>query len=134
MLGVPFYGYVSQSSKTSLVNGPLQPAEGAPELDIYRRGVLALAEVPEEFDARDTPEELIPLEGAHPLTQEAPPQGQQSAPLANGDLSAYWGGEIAFSGLVAQGALQETASGTFVAINGYTYGNVALCFGLVCVI
>ncbi|EPT00833.1 hypothetical protein FOMPIDRAFT_137426 [Fomitopsis schrenkii] len=128
MLGVPFYGYVSQSSKTKLSDGPLQSAEDAPELDTYRREVLALAgksyavaEVPEELGARDTPEGLIPLEGAHPLTQAPPAQGQQSAPLADGDLSAYWGGEIAFSNLIAQGVLQEKSSGTFVAVNGYTY-------------
>lgn len=133
MLGVPFYGYVSQSSKTKLSDGPLQSAEDAPELDTYRREVLALAgksyavaEVPEELGARDTPEGLIPLEGAHPLTQAPPAQGQQSAPLADGDLSAYWGGEIAFSNLIAQGVLQEKSSGTFVAVNGYTYGMICV--------
>ena len=131
MLGVPFYGYVSQSTKTTLSDGPLEPANDARELDAYRREVLSLegksyavAEVAEDVRARDTPEGLVPLKGAHPLTQQPPAQGPQFAPLANGDLSAYWGGEIAFSDLIAQGALQETSSGTFVAVNGYTYGTI----------
>ena len=126
MLGVPFYGYVSQSTKTTLSDGPLESAA-----DAYRREVLALegksyavSELTEDLRERDNPEGLVPLDGAHPLTQQPPPEGEQFAPLANGDLSSYWGGEIAFSGLISQGVLQESSSGTFVAANGYTYGTI----------
>lgn len=122
---MPFYGYVSDSTKTSLTDGPLQHTSDA-ALDAYRAAVLGLAG--KSAEAADVPTDLdegsaAGLEGAHPITQQPPAQGLVPLASGNGDLSGYWGTEITFSGLIAQGALQETTTpGTFIAVNGYTYG------------
>ena len=39
-----------------------------------------------------------------------------------GDLSSYYGQQIAFNQIVALGALTKTSSGTYVQANGYTEG------------
>ena len=130
MLGVPFYGYVSDSTKTSLTDGTLQHTSGA-ALAAYRASVLglagksaeAVAPLPEGLD-EGSAAGLAPLEGAHPVTQQPPAQGLVPLASGNGDLSAYWGTEITFAGLISAGALQETSTpGQFEAVNGYTYGS-----------
>lgn len=127
MLGLPLYGYVSQSTKTALSDGTLQHTNGS-AFDAYRAEVLdlagksyAVAEVPGNLDEADSAAELNPLGGAHPHAPTAQEQGGLTV-LASGDLSSYYGQQIAFSDLVAQGALKETSSGTFTVTNGYTYG------------
>lgn len=126
MLGLPLYGYVSQSTKTTLSDGKLQHTNGT-ALDAYRAEVLglagksyAVAEVPENLDETDSAAELNPLGGAHPHVPTVQEQGGLTA-LASGDLSSFYGQQIAFRDLVAQGALKETSSGTFTGNNGYTY-------------
>ena len=127
MLGLPLYGYVSKSTKTALSDGTLQHTNGS-TLDAYRAEVLglagksyAVADVPEVLDEVDSAAELNALNGAHPHAPTAQEQGKLTV-LAGGDLSSYYGQQIAFSDLVAQGALKETSSGTFTGTNGYTYG------------
>ncbi|KAI0713211.1 glycoside hydrolase superfamily [Fomitopsis betulina] len=126
MLGLPLYGYVSQSTKTTLSDGKLQHTNGT-ALDAYRAEVLglagksyAVAEVPENLGETDSAAELNPLGGAHPHVPTVQEQGGLTA-LASGDLSSFYGQQIAFRDLVAQGALKETSSGTFTGNNGYTY-------------
>lgn len=121
LLGVPFYGYVSDSTKTSLTDGALQHTSGAAVLGLAGKSAEA-AGMPADLD-EGSAAGLAPLEGAHPVTQQPPAQGLVPLAGGNGNLSAYWGTEITFSGLIAEGALQETSTpGTFIAVNGYTYG------------
>ena len=127
MLGLPLYGYVSKSTKTALSDGTLQHTNGS-ALEAYREEVLGLAgksyavsDVPESLDEADSTAELNALNGAHPHAPTAQAQGNLTA-LSGGDLSSYFGQQIAFSDLISQGALKETSSGTFTGTNGYTYG------------
>ena len=41
---------------------------------------------------------------------------------AAGDLSAYFGSQIAFNQIVALGALKKSSNGTYVQANGYNEG------------
>ncbi|KAH9919683.1 glycoside hydrolase superfamily [Fomitopsis serialis] len=106
MLGLPLYGYVSKSTKTSLTDGTLQHTNGS-DLEAYREEVLGLAG--KSYAAAQAPADL----------DEADKAGEPVY-MASGDLSSYYGQQIAFSDLISSGVLKE-ASGTFSAANGYTY-------------
>ena len=62
------------------------------------------------------------LKGAHPRARPKDKAGVIRAEDA-GDLSSYWGQQIAFNQIVELGALQETSEATFVQANGYTEGS-----------
>ncbi|TFY53141.1 hypothetical protein EVJ58_g9619 [Rhodofomes roseus] len=126
MLGLPLYGYVNKSSKKSLSDGTLQHTNGS-ALEAYREDVLGLAGKSyvagqnltnlDEVDAGDA--QLNALNGAHPRPAITQKPANLTA-LASGDLSSYYGQQIAFSDLISSGALKDS-SGTFTAANGYTY-------------
>ncbi|KZT70279.1 glycoside hydrolase family 18 protein [Daedalea quercina L-15889] len=126
MLGLPLYGYVSDSTKTSLSDGTLQHTNGS-ALEAYREEVLGLAgksyaaaQMPTDLDETDSDAELNALNGAHPHPVATQDLSNLTTP-ASGNLSSYYGSQIAFSDLVYQGALMETSSKTFTVMNGYTY-------------
>jgi len=123
MLGLPLYGYVSESTKTSLTDGTLQHTNGS-ALEAYREEVLGLAgksyaaaQVPTDLDEADSGAQLNALNGSHPVVTQRP---ANLTTLASGDLSSYYGQQIPFGDLISLGALKET-SGAFSAANGYTY-------------
>ncbi|KIP06174.1 glycoside hydrolase family 18 protein [Phlebiopsis gigantea 11061_1 CR5-6] len=123
LLGLPLYGYVSKSSATTLTGIALPP----PGFDVqqYRERVLQLPRrgvapacplVRETFDA-----EPNFLDGAHArATHPADTKAVRAA--AAGDLSSYYGQQIAFNQIVALGALTKASNGTYVQANGYTEG------------
>ncbi|KZT70282.1 glycoside hydrolase family 18 protein [Daedalea quercina L-15889] len=136
VLGLPLYGYVSESSATALTDfvepgehgsaAASASADTGPALDAYRQRVLGMAgkrvdacPLPAKGDSKRAKPNF--LKGAHP---HARPKGTADVVRAQdaGDLSSYWGQEIAFNQIVALGALQETSDGTFVQANGYTEG------------
>lgn len=53
------------------------------------------------------------------------PTGEPGTPeedAAPGDLSSYWGQQIAFNQLIRMGALAKQGNGRYGAVNGYTMG------------
>lgn len=93
LLGLPLYGYASQSTATTLT-GSLLPSNGTNEAKM-------------NF-----------LNGAHPRSKPSPAKPQAEA----GDLSGWWGQQIPFNSLLASGALAKQSNGTYTGANGYTEG------------
>jgi chitinase len=97
LLGLPLYGYVCKSSKTSLSGSYEVPAgQTAMEVD----------------DATKTSDE------GHPRVRDR--KGIVDVAAATGDLSSWYGQQIPFNSLLASGALHKKADGTYTGANGYT--------------
>jgi chitinase len=97
LLGLPLYGYVINSTATSLTEIAVPP----PTFPIAYNKQGA-------YEAAD-----------HARNGAA---DKKIGILAAGDLSSYYGQQIAFSDLVANGALVKLEDGTYTGTNGYTYG------------
>ncbi|KAI0694388.1 glycoside hydrolase family 18 protein [Cerioporus squamosus] len=123
VLGLPLYGYVSQSTKTTLQQIARPPAGF--DVKAYKEQVLGLPErglscpMPQVVEDGAEGEEGEPnaLKGAHERTKEAPKEVKAQAA---GDLSSYFGQQIPFNQIVALGAIKKTSSGTYEGANGYT--------------
>ena len=134
LLGLPLYGYVSQSTKTTLQQIARPPAGF--DVKAYKEHVLGLPErglscpMPQVVEDGAEGEEGEPnaLMGAHERTKAAPKDVEAQAA---GDLSSYFGQQIPFNQIVALGALKKTSSGTYEGANGYTMGALP-SFGLSC--
>lgn len=136
VLGLPLYGYVSQSTKTTLQH-IARPPPGFKVAE-YKEKVLGLPErglacplptvqedaQPSESD--DAGVNKLAQSGNHDRSAEKEKAGakiqEELRATAAGDLSSYFGQEIAFNQIVALGALTKTSSGTYVSANGYTEG------------
>lgn len=123
LLGLPLYGYVSHSSATTLTGVAMPPAAGF-DVSLYRERVLQLPVRPGRAPAcprvtETFTEEPNFLEGKHERGRA--PAAAETAQAAAGDLSAYWGQQIAFNQIVALGALKKSGS-VYVQQNGYTEG------------
>ncbi|KII91199.1 glycoside hydrolase family 18 protein [Plicaturopsis crispa FD-325 SS-3] len=92
LLGLPLYGYVSQSSKTVLSG------------DFKRPGVSK-----EEVDTKKTSNE------AHPRVKDDLLRPKDVS------LKSWWGQQIPFNSLVASGALKKQSDGNYGGAGGYTY-------------
>ncbi|KAF8589507.1 glycoside hydrolase family 18 protein [Ramaria rubella] len=103
LLGLPLYGYVSQSTKTTLsdVAGTTTSQHEQPEPNKSVQG------------------KPIFLKGNHARPRVVPRTDATAVP---GDLSSYWGQQIPFNQLLALGALVESSDGTYRQANGYTEG------------
>ena len=129
MLGLPLYGYVSQSTKTTLQQIARPPAGFDPVA--YKEQVLGLparglkCPLPGVQEEVAEGEEPNALHGNHERRREAGDGGVKTEAAA-GDLSAYFGQQIAFNQLVALGALTKSSSGTYGGANGYTMGEFRL--------
>ncbi|KAM5542384.1 hypothetical protein V8D89_003843 [Ganoderma adspersum] len=123
VLGLPLYGYVSQSTKTTLQQIARPPAGFDPVA--YKEQVLGLparglkCPLPGVQEKVEEGEEPNALHGNHERRREAN-DGEVKTEAAAGDLSAYFGQQIAFNQLVALGALTKSSSGTYGGANGYT--------------
>ncbi|KAJ8483486.1 hypothetical protein ONZ45_g14588 [Pleurotus djamor] len=100
LLGLPLYGYVSQSTRTNLT-GSLLPSED----------MLLLHQ---NDEPADSPKRHF-LNGAH-----ARPQETKVVAEANGDLSGWFGQQIPFNSILASGALVKKSDGTYGQGAGYT--------------
>jgi chitinase len=143
LLGLPLYGYVSKSSKTTL-SGSLRVAE-LPTSNHSQRvlacGLPTIGEASEtstthnsaiSTSAQEASEEMNNLNGAHDRSFEKQKAiervgGLPKEEVAAGDLSAYWGQQIAFSDIVRLGALKKSGS-AYVQANGYTQGKSTFSF------
>jgi chitinase len=94
LLGLPLYGYVSQSTKTVLT-------------DFVPDGLQSLEASPYTAPS-------------HPMARPKEDVTFQAA--ATGDLSSYMGQQIPFNELLRLGALTKKSDGTYGQANGYTEG------------
>ncbi|KAI0658625.1 glycoside hydrolase family 18 protein [Cubamyces menziesii] len=137
VLGLPTYGYVSQSTRTTLQH-IARPPPGF-KLQEYKEKVLGLPErglacpLPQVQEASDEDAEedeqakpnKLALSGNHDRnkTKERAEREKETVSVkAAGDLSSYFGQQIPFNQIIALGALTKTSSGTYVSANGYTEG------------
>lgn len=137
MLGLPLYGYVSKSTKTSLQDRDTSSADRPQQpLDSYRARVLSLAGKQyavsdtthdisngrESNTNRDDDGQAVFVNGVRfgQLNPAANQTAQYARGSGSGDLGTFMGQQIAFSDLIAKGALADEG-GNFTAINGYQY-------------
>lgn len=97
LLGLPTYGYVSQSSKTKLT-GSFQLQDG------------------QKTEANPVATKPHPRSRRNPDTE-----AKNKAAASGGDLSSWYGQQIPFNAIVSGGALKKSGS-VYVSANGYTYG------------
>ncbi|THU94236.1 glycoside hydrolase family 18 protein [Dendrothele bispora CBS 962.96] len=95
LLGLPLYGYVSNSTKTKLT-GSFAPSN---DMVLIQK---------EDSQGKNF------LNGAHPREQTV----QQQA--ANADLRSWYGQQIPFNSIVASGALVKKSDGTYGQGGGFT--------------
>ncbi|KZV89515.1 glycoside hydrolase family 18 protein [Exidia glandulosa HHB12029] len=100
-LGLPLYGYVSKSTKTTISNSfaPTSELDAAP------------------FAAMAEDEDAVFLDGAHPRNKDADTEIHAEA-----SLTGWYGQQIPFGKLVSSGALKKNADGTYSAAGGFTRG------------
>ncbi|EMD39898.1 glycoside hydrolase family 18 protein [Gelatoporia subvermispora B] len=109
MLGLPLYGYVSQSTRTTLEDFALPPRTVRAE---QKRQVLDVS-----IADQSAVERLVNGDVVQEKTLK-----NDAARTASGDLSAQFGQAIPFKQLVTLGALKKTSKGAYEPINGYTKG------------
>lgn len=105
LLGLPLYGYVSQSTKTALT-GSLMPSDDMVLLQNIER--------PGDHGGHF-------LNGAHPVSKKQPNQNNEAG-LAPANLQSWWGQQIPFSAIVKSGALVKKSDGTYGEGGGFTMG------------
>jgi chitinase len=106
LLGLPLYGYVSQSTKTVLT-GSLQPSEN-----------MLLLGIQEEEEDRDKGHFH---NGAH-VQSARNTRGHADDVHTQADLSSWWGQQIPFNALLKSGALTKKSDGTYGEGGGFTMG------------
>ncbi len=129
VLGLPLYGYVSKSTKTTLQQIAMPPAGF--DVQAYKEQVLRLPNrglscpLPqiEEVQDGETKEEEKPnpLRGAHARSKV---KSEEVKAEAAGDLSSLFNQQIAFNQLLSMGALKKNSDGTYTGTNGYTMGEL----------
>ena len=119
VLGLPLYGYVSQSTKTVLQDSVILPGKGFAKGEIQERGGPACALPAQPPSTLVSPPHAVgPSRGANKRPKNVKNLQVESA----GDLSSYYGQEIPFNQIVALGALKKSGS-VYVQANGYTEGS-----------
>ncbi|KAF9458111.1 glycoside hydrolase family 18 protein [Collybia nuda] len=113
LLGLPLYGYVSQSTKTGLT-GSLLPSSNMV--------LLQQADVTTDNGEAD----MHFLNGAHVRTSktsdtsEAQETQESGEATINATLTSWWGQQIPFSAIVKSGALVKKSDGTYGQGGGFT--------------
>ncbi|KZV96514.1 glycoside hydrolase family 18 protein [Exidia glandulosa HHB12029] len=102
LLGLPLYGYVSNSTKTG-VTGSFAPTEE----------MRSTALIPPKKED----EEQHFYQGAHPRDKDAPTKIRAAA-----NLQGWYGQQIPFSEIVSSGALVKQADGSYGQGGGFTMG------------
>ncbi|PBK85665.1 glycoside hydrolase family 18 protein [Armillaria gallica] len=103
LLGLPLYGYVSQSSVTRL-SGSLMPSSE----------MVLIQGNDEPVNGQAPVRKLEFLNGAH-----ARPKSPEVKATAS--LQSWWGQQIPFSTIVSSGALVKNADGTYSGSGGFTF-------------
>ncbi|KAJ7578635.1 glycoside hydrolase family 18 protein [Mycena floridula] len=104
VLGLPLYGYVSQSSKTTLSNSLVEPSS-----DMV---LLQKSDGSKKF-----------LNIAHPRNKDVQIANKPDAKIAAiANLQSWYGQQIPFSSIVSAGALVKGSNGNYSEAGGFTMG------------
>ncbi|KAJ7583205.1 glycoside hydrolase family 18 protein [Mycena floridula] len=104
VLGLPLYGYVSQSSKTTLSNSLVEPSSD-----------MILLEKP------DGSKKFLNI--AHPRNKDVQIASKPDAKIeAVANLQSWYGQQIPFSSIVSAGALVKGSDGNYSQAGGFTMG------------
>ncbi|KAL1702144.1 glycoside hydrolase superfamily [Schizophyllum commune] len=125
MLGVPYYGYVSQSSDTSLTGSfaPNKHAVTNAEVTNGAQEVLGEASTDGSLYAPHPHAKASPANSDESKKQAgngATKEAAKQPVTAKADLSSYWGQQVAFSTLVSAGALTKKSDGNYGEAGGFT--------------
>ncbi|KAL1749252.1 glycoside hydrolase family 18 protein [Schizophyllum fasciatum] len=118
LLGVPYYGYVSQSTDTTLSGSFAPKAHAGTNAEVTNGG--------QEVVSNGHEEPL--LYAPHPHAKSAHTSGLATKEAAKkpatikADLSSYWGQQVPFATLVSSGALARQDNGTYGGSGGFTMG------------
>ncbi|KAF7315066.1 Glycoside hydrolase family 18 protein [Mycena indigotica] len=134
LLGLPLYGYVFRSTKTTLssfveldVEDPpteippgIEPTQDSAPVGPIRGGNRRII-VPDDPETEpEVPDETPLTETPHPLDPEVEPTTGETDAQAVANLSKWWGQAIPFNSLLASGALIKKQDGSYGAGSGYT--------------
>ncbi|KAG6833417.1 hypothetical protein H0H87_007402 [Tephrocybe sp. NHM501043] len=111
LLGLPLYGYVSQSSKTVLT-GSLQPSS---DMLLLEQTALPVTDK-ERANKEAVHSEVEFLNGTHAR------RTQSQATVTAANLTSWWGQQIPFYAIVKSGALVKKSDGTYGQGGGFTMG------------
>ncbi|KAF5380285.1 hypothetical protein D9757_007977 [Collybiopsis confluens] len=112
LLGLPLYGYVSNSSKTVLTGSFVDPATEPEE-----SGHIGSATGPQPGNHARVKKPISEL----PVGEDGNKHGVKAA-AADANLQGWYGQQIPFSSIVASGALVKSSSGTYSGGGGFTMG------------
>ena len=134
VLGLPSYGYVSQSSATKLTERnyfyPRKLFELGSKQGQIRRQKRSKREIKVGSSTFAAPTQIcsdnhsgygcggLPSGKSHPGPAPSPAGVIKAS--SNGDLSSYFGTQIEFNQLISSGVLTKNADGTFTGRSGYT--------------
>jgi chitinase len=113
LLGLPLYGYVSQSTK-QVLTGSLLPSSD-----------MVLLQQSEVTSAEGTSDVHF-LNGVHARTKEH--HKEVAATAKNANLTSWYGQQIPFSEIVKSGALVKVSDGTYNAAGGFMKGEWSLIY------
>ncbi|KAJ7169102.1 glycoside hydrolase superfamily [Mycena crocata] len=130
LLGLPLYGYVFNSSKTTMASFMLPETQGAEsstevELVEVESTAVAVSEVDDvpahEINGpiRGSNKEQVPAQPSELSESEATELESDVSIEATPNLSKYWGQAIPFNTLLSSGALVKKADGTYGAGTGF---------------
>jgi chitinase len=117
LLGLATYGYVSKSTRTGLTGSLVENAEGA-ESGAEDQPLNDLGGAHDRSWERDQASKRIPVPEETPDVPEGGDDDKRKA--AAGDLSQYFGQQIAFNQIVALGATKKSGN-VYVEANGYLH-------------
>ncbi|KAJ7668685.1 glycoside hydrolase family 18 protein [Mycena polygramma] len=108
LLGLPLYGYVLNSTKTTL-SGSFTAPDSIPASNGKQAPASAVSG---------------PIRGANKRPPQLPVPKPEVVPgsSATANLQSWWGQQIPFSSLVSSGALVKSSSGTYGEGGGFTMG------------
>lgn len=113
LLGLPLYGYVSQSSKKVLTGSSIP----SPDMLLLQTETVAAAPFYENENGSNNKSKVLHfVNGAHARPKERPEV------YITANLQSYWGQQIAFKDLVASGALAKQADGSYWGGGGFSKG------------
>ena len=137
-LGLPLYGYVSRSTKTTLSGSFVDPSSvklvAEEEVEVEGEQPSAVRNASGQVVLAED-EGALPLNGAHPRAAtttgvHAPRAGDLVVTAAAADdtvhaqatLSSWIGQQIPFNRIVQAGALKKQADGSYAAAGGFKRG------------
>ncbi|KAJ3886018.1 glycoside hydrolase superfamily, partial [Lentinula edodes] len=117
LLGLPLYGYVSNSTKTALTGSLVDPSPNEDRRNGPNGTSSSVARPGNHARHQRTIPAKKPAEG-----KETKGSSNQAGTEATANLQSWYGQQIPFGSIVASGALTKNADGTYGGGGGFTEG------------